>query len=96
MYETCLKIQIKHKFNLGDFYKLLVLPNNIGQAAMALGKTQSAKGYMNFLAKQLEKLLQQNSDGSPSSFPHRETEIEEFLQNTTRLNPFGATHVVPC
>ncbi|CAJ1946602.1 unnamed protein product [Cylindrotheca closterium] len=91
MYEACLKIQIKHQFDLGDFYKLLVLPNNIGQVAMALGKTQSAKGYMTFLAKQLDQFLQ-----SPS-FPCRETEIEEFLNNTIgQTNPFGATQIVPC
>ncbi|KAL3938726.1 MAG: hypothetical protein SGBAC_006420 [Bacillariaceae sp.] len=95
MYEMCLKVQIKHGFDLGDFYKLLVLPNNIGQAAMALGKTQSARGYMTFLAKQLDQFLQQSNDES-SNFPHRENAIEEFLHNTTRLNPFGATQVVSC
>jgi hypothetical protein len=98
MYQSCLKVQIKYRFDLGDFYKLLVIPNNTGQAAMALGKTQSAKGYMAFLAKQLDQYLQQeNKNSTGTNFPCREHEIEEFLHNTTRLStPFGVTKVVPC
>jgi len=95
MYQACLKVQIKHRFNLGDFYKLLVLPNNIGQVAMALGKTQSAKGYMAFLAKQLDQFLQGSNESG--GFPFREREIEEFLHNTTRLtnNSFVSTSATP-
>eukprot|EP00980_Cylindrotheca_fusiformis_P009802 scaffold2156_cov115-Cylindrotheca_fusiformis.AAC.27 len=53
LYEVCLKIQIKNRFDLGDYTKLLVIPNNLGHVNMELGRTKRAQGYMKFLSRQL-------------------------------------------
>lgn len=53
LYEMCLKVQIKNRFDLGEYYKLLVLPNNLGHVNMRLGRTKRAQGYMQFLSRQL-------------------------------------------
>lgn len=94
MYELCLKIQIKNRFDLGNFHKLLVLPNNLGQVAKSLGRAEAASRYMAFLAKQLDQFLLQAEESS-SHFPSRDSEIEHFLENTSQFITANIT-AVPC
>jgi tetratricopeptide (TPR) repeat protein len=77
LYEVCLKVQIKNRFDLGDFYKLLVLPNNLGHVNMRLGNTKRAEGYMRFLSNQLES-YKSASQGTKH-------DLEGFFDNTTCL-----------
>jgi tetratricopeptide (TPR) repeat protein len=80
LYEACLKVQIKNRFDLGDFYKLLVLPNNLGHVNMRLGHTKRAEGYMRFLSHQLASYSTNKSAAQETKH-----DLEGFFDNTTCL-----------
>eukprot|EP00980_Cylindrotheca_fusiformis_P019607 scaffold6803_cov60-Cylindrotheca_fusiformis.AAC.6 len=90
LYEVCLKIQIKNRFDLGDYTKLLVIPNNLGHVNMKLGRTKRAQGYMKFLSRQLATYYSSTTSSSstlecPTTTNNNTRNLEGFYHNVSFL-----------